>query len=308
MHRRSLLALPGLLLAARAAQAQAQTQAPFAVTASFSILADMARVIGGDRVAVRSIVGPDADAHEFQPKPSDAVALREAGLIIRNGLGFEPWLDRMLSAAGGSPRVAVATDGITPRMMEDDGHGHGHSHGAKVPDPHAWQDLRNGRIYVRNLATALAAADPAGAESYKANAAAYAARLADLDAWVRAQIATVPAAKRKVVTSHDAFGYFGAAYGVTLLAPQGISTDSEASAADVAKLIRQMRREKITAAFVENMTNPATLDRLAREAGAKVSGKLYADALSGPDGTAPTYEAMFRSNIALLVPAMKGEG
>jgi zinc/manganese transport system substrate-binding protein len=198
-------------------------------------------------------------------------------------------------------------------------HSHGHSHGGGaerrqshsvgprlVPDPHAWQDLRHGSRYVRVIAAGLAEADPAGAAEYAAGAERYVARLADLDARVRADIAAVPEARRKVVTSHDAFGYFGAAYGITFVAPQGISTEAEPSAAAVAALIRQVRAEGITAVFLENMGNPATLQRLAREAGVTVRGQLYADALSPPDGPAPTYEAMFRHNLSLLVPAMRG--
>jgi zinc/manganese transport system substrate-binding protein len=325
MRRRSLLAIallaPPALARPAAAQAAplpaAAQAAPLPVVASFSILADLCRQLGGDRVAVRAIVGPDADAHEFQPRPSDATALRGAALVVCNGLGFEPWLDRMLRAAGGSPTLVTASDGVPPRQMQAENHDHGggverrrlHAVGPRmVPDPHAWQDLRFGQAYCRNIAAGLAAADPAGAAIYRANAEAYLARLATLDAWVRAQIATVPAARRKFVTSHDAFHYFGAAYGIEVLAPQGISTESAPSAADVAALIRQLRAEGVTAAFVENMTNPATLSQLAREAGVKIGGRLYADALSPPDGPAPSYEAMFRHNLSLLVPAMRGEG
>jgi zinc/manganese transport system substrate-binding protein len=210
----------------------------------------------------------------------------------------------------------VATAGITPRMMaaHAHGHSHGHSHapaaqgGAprQVPDPHAWQDLRHGITYVRNITAGLVGADAPNAAAYEAATAAYIARLEALDAWVRAEIAAVPEARRKVVTSHDAFGYFGAAYGITFLAPQGVSTSAEPSAADVARLIRLMREQSITAVFMENMANPATLQRLAREAGATVRGRLYADALSEPTGPAPSYEAMFRHNVGLLVPAMRG--
>lgn len=311
MQRRALL---GLALATpflgRAAQAQAPAQdqaAPLPVVASFSILGDMLRQIGGAAVAVRSIAGPDVDAHSFQPRPSDAQALREAKLLLRNGLGFDGWVDRLARSAGYAGPVATATEGVTPRRMEEaggHGHGHGHSHGSQ--DPHAWQDLRNGQIYARNIGEALAQADPARAGSFRAAAAAYAARLAELDAWVRQQIATVPEARRKVVTSHDAFGYFAAAYGVRFLAPQGVSTESEPSAAQVARLIRTLKQENITALFLENMANPATLNRLAAEAGVTVRGRLYADALSAADGPAPTYEAMLRHNVGLLVPAMRG--
>jgi zinc/manganese transport system substrate-binding protein len=177
-----------------------------------------------------------------------------------------------------------------------------------VPDPHAWQDPRLGAVYARNIGRGLAGADPAGAEAHQAAAAAYAARLEALHEWVRAQVAAVPEARRKIVTSHDAFGYFGAAFGIRFLAPQGVSTEGEPSAQQVANLIRQIRAEGITAVFMENMSNPATLERLAREAGVRVRGRLYADALSEPAGPAPTYEAMFRHNVGLIVPAMRGDG
>jgi zinc/manganese transport system substrate-binding protein len=307
MQRRALLALSlATPLLGRAALAQA---APLPVVASFSILGDMVKQVGGDRVAVRTIAGPDVDAHSFQPRPSDAEAMRQARLVVRNGLGFDTWLDRLVRSSGYRGVVATASEGITPRAMADDhshspGHSHGHDHGAQ--DPHAWQDLRNGQAYIRNIAAALAQADAAGADIYRANAEAYLARLAALDAWVREQVGSVPEARRRVVTSHDAFGYFGAAYGVEFLAPQGISTESEPSAAQVARLIRLLKQQNISAVFLENMANPATLQRLAAEAKVTVKGRLYADALSTPSGPVPTYEAMFRHNVGLLVPAMKG--
>jgi zinc/manganese transport system substrate-binding protein len=311
MRRRALLALP-LLAAPAVARAQS---APLAVVASFTILADMARQVGGSRVAVTAIVGPDVDSHVFQARPSHAEALRNAPLVLRNGLGFEPWLDRLLGAAGPRGQLVTATDGITPRVLEG---GHNHDHGGpgrrqqhhvgarRVPDPHAWQDLRLAATYLRNIEAGLAAADPAGAAEYRIRAAAFAARLQTLDAWVRDQVATVPEARRKVITNHDAFGYFGAGYGVRFLAPQGLSTHGEPSAGDIAGLIRQVRAESISAVFLENATNPAILERLAREAGVRVQGRLYADALSAEGGPAATYEAMFRHNLGLLVPAMRG--
>jgi zinc/manganese transport system substrate-binding protein len=324
MPSRRLLvaALPWTLLAARGDAAPAAGTpaegAALRVVASFSILGDMVRWIGAPRVDLRVIVGPDRDAHAFQPRPSDLEALRGDPPVVRNGLGFEPWLDRLLRAAGHRGPLVTATAGITPRALDAAGHHRPHRHGGaeprrqhavppgRAPDPHAWQDLRLGQSYARNIAAGLIAADPAGAELYRANAEAYVARLGALDAWVRTQIATVPAARRKVVTDHEAFGYFGAAYGVRFLAPQGVSTAAEPSAAEVARLIRQIRAEGITAVFLENMGNPATLERLAREAGVRIAGRLYADALSPPEGPAPTYEAMFRHNVALLVPAMRG--
>jgi zinc/manganese transport system substrate-binding protein len=313
MLRRTVLFAPSLLLI-RPAQAQPR----LSVVASFSILADMTRQIGGERIALRSIAGPDQDAHGFQPKPSDAAALTNAALVIRNGLGFEGWLDRMIRSSGFKGALVTATDGITPRMMQAHHH-HGHDHGGagrrhnhsvgprQVPDPHAWQDLGLAQHYIRNITAGLIAADSAGEATYRRNAEAYAARLTALDQWVRAEIAKVPEARRKIVTSHDAFGYFGEAYGVRFLAPQGVSTEAEPSAAEVGRLIRQIKAENITALFMENMSNPATLQRIAQEAGVRVRGRLYADALSVESGPAPTYEAMFRHNVSLMVPAMLGD-
>ena len=310
MLRRTLLCSPALLLV-RPALAQ---QRP-SVVASFSILADMTRQIGGDRIALRAIAGADVDAHGFQPKPSDAAALTNAAIVIRNGLGFEGWLDRMIRSSGFKGRLVTTTEGITPRMMEAHGHDHGgagrrqnHSVGPRqVPDPHAWQDEGLAQNYIRNITAGLIAAEPGNEAVYRRDAEAYAARLAALDQWVRAEIAKVPAARRKIVTSHDSFGYFGDAYGVRFLAPQGVSTEAEPSAAEVGRLIRQIRAENITALFMENMANPATLQRIAQETGLRVRGRLYADALSTETGPAPTYEAMFRHNLSLIVPAMRGD-
>ena len=318
MLRRSLLAMPALLLpvAAQAQRGQAAPQPaearPLPVVASFTILADIARQVGGERVAVRAIAGPDADAHHFQPRPSAAAALRGAAVVIRNGLGFDGWMDRMTRSANWRGPTVTATEGIAPRMVEGGhSHGHGHSHGRAgrpAPDPHCWQDLAHGRSYARTIAAGLAAADPQGAAHYAERAAAYDARLAALDAEVRAAIATVPETRRIVVTSHDAFGYFEIAYGVRFLAPAGVSTTAEPSAQQVARLIRLIRERNVTALFMENMSNPATLRRIAAETGVAIGGRLYADSLSGPDGPTPSYEAMFRHNLALLVPAMRGGG
>lgn len=293
MLRRSLLAATALPLTGRA-------QSALPAVASFSILGDMLREVGGERVMAQVIVGPDTDAHHFQPRPSHAEALRRARLAVRNGAGFDGWFDRLLSSTRFAGVTVTATEGLTLRPAS------GHSHGGQ--DPHAWQDVRLAIRYVRNIEAGLIRADAEGAETYHARASAYVARLEALDAWIREQVATVPEARRVVVTNHDAFGYFGAAYGLRFRAPQGMATNAEPSAQQVAALIRMIRAEGITAVFLENIGNSATLRRLAEEAGVRVRGRLFTDALSAPDGPAPTYEAMMRANVGLLVPAMRGEG
>ena len=279
--------------------------------ASFSILGDMVSRVGGDRVAVTTIVGPNADSHIYTPKPSDAAAVAGADIFFVNGLGFEGWMDRFVEATGYTGALVVASDGVAAHAMEEehedhDGHGEheGHDHGAT--DPHAWQSLLNGVLYVQNIARGLCTVDADGCATYTANAQAYAAELTALDATVREQLEAVPAERRKVITTHDAFGYFSDAYGVTFLAPEGISTDAEPSAADVARLIIQIKSEGVRALFIENMSDPRLIQQIADETGVTLGGELYADALSQPDGPAPTYLDMFRHNVGLLVPAMEG--
>ena len=287
--------LAAALLVGTAAGARA---ADIDAVASFSILADMVAHIGGEHVAVTALIGRDADAHAYQPTPGDAAAVAGADIVFVNGLGFEGWLDRLVGAAEYEGPVVTASTGVATGVMEEDG--------APVTDPHAWQDLANGDIYVRNIAAGLCTVDASGCPYYTAKAEAYGARIAALDAEVAAAIAAVPEAQRRVITSHDAFGYLGRRYGVEFVAPQGISTDSEASAADVARLIDQIRADGITALFIENMSDPRLLAQIAAETGAKVGGTLYSDALSSADGPASTYLEMFRHNADLLVPAMLG--
>lgn len=293
----------GLLAGALPARAQDTLK----LVASFSILADMAREVGGERVQVQALVGPDGDAHVFQPTPADARAVSEAAVLLVNGLGFEGWLDRLQRSAGFKGRLVVASTGVTPMTMEDHdhGHGHGHSHGKKkaaqpVSDPHAWQDLANGQIYVDNIARGLAAADPAGTAYYAQRADAYKQRLSQLDARLRAEFGAIPQAKRRAIISHDAFGYLGRAYGIEFIAAAGVSTGSEPSARQIAALIAQIRKEKVKALFVENMSNPRLIEQIGRDAGATPGGTLYSDALSPPGGPADTYIKMFEHNAATL--------
>ena len=303
-NRRVLLALGlGLL----AAPAWADGKLP--VVASFSILGDMTQRVGGERIAVTTLVGPDGDAHVYEPGPADAKAVAAARVLVVNGLGFEGWMDRLEQAAGFKGVEAVASAGVAPLSMAEadeaghDDHEHDHGHGGV--DPHAWQNVANAQAYVRNIAAALERADPEGAAVYRANAQAYLAELEALDAEIRAAMTAIPAPQRVLVTSHDAFGYFAAAYGVTVLAPQGMSTESEASAADVAGLIRQIRADGVRAVFVENITNPRLLEQVSRETDAAIGGVLFSDALSPPGGPAATYVEMMRHNAWTIASALQ---
>jgi len=295
MFRRFLLTAAPLL-----AVAPALAQSRIKVVATFSILGDLVSEIGGERVELSTLVGPDTDAHTYQPRPTDARTLAAAQAMVSNGLGFEGWIERLAKAAPIKGRSIVASKGV-PTIAAGPAHGHSHAHG---PDPHCWQDVACARRYVANIALGLAEADPANAASYKERAAIYDRRLADLDQWVKAEIGKVPAAQRKAITGHDSFRYFSQAYGVQFMAPRGYNTESEPSAKDVAALIRQVREQKIKALFVENMTNPGMVEQIARESGAVVGPRLYSDALSKPGGPAATYEAMMRHNVTALVAGM----
>ena len=322
------------------------------VTASFSVLGDMVAQIGGDRIDLTVLVGPDADAHMFQPAPADARAISDAGLVVMNGLGFEGWMPRLIEAAGyKGPMIEAAAD-IDPIASGDDhkdhaqhsdahddhkheGHkhdehkhdehkhaehkhddhkhddhahddhkagAHEHDHGAF--DPHAWQDVRNAMAYARTIAAGLELADPGGAETYRANLATWLAELEALDAEIRALVDTIPADRRRVVTAHASFEYFARSYGIEFLSIQGMSTESEASARDVANLIRQIKDQNISAIFVENVSDDRLLQQVTAETGAVIGGTLFSDALSMLVGPAPSYTAMMRHNAQQLVAAL----
>ncbi|KIU51280.1 MULTISPECIES: metal ABC transporter substrate-binding protein [Bradyrhizobium] len=262
------------------------------VVASFSILADMVRNVGGDRVDVTALVGPDGDAHVYAPTPADAKKVADARLLVINGLGFEGWMPRLLQASGSKAPVIVATKAIMPRKMG------GHD------DPHAWQSVANAKIYVVNIRDGLIAVAPDQAAIIKANADAYLAKLEVLDRELHEAVAKIPEARRKVISTHGAFGYFADAYGVTFFSPLSVSTDAEPSARDIAAIIAQIRDAKIPAVFLENITDPRLIQRIAAETGAKVGGTLYSDSLTGEKGPAPTYIDMVRHNIKALTSAL----
>ena len=310
MHRFSrrlfLAALATLATLAVAATSPSWAADKLRVVATFTVLGDMVKNVGGEHVTLTTLVGPDGDAHVYEPTPADARALAEADLVLVNGLGFEGWIDRLVKASGYKGPVVVASEGIALLRVEEEDHGHGHGHGHHDEgefDPHAWQDLVNGRLYVINIARALAAADTARAEDYRRRAEAYDLKLVTLDRDIRSRLEDIPAERRKVITSHDAFQYFGRAYGIGFHAPVGLSTEDEPSAGEVAALIRQMRDEGIRTLFVDNITDARLVQQLAREAEAVIGGTLYSDSLSGADGPASTYLDMFRHNANEIVKA-----
>ena len=303
--RTLLTCIAVVLLLTLAAAASDSTDRPIRAVATFSILGDMVSRIGGEHVAVTSLVGPGGDAHVYSPTPSAARAVSEAHVLVVNGLHFEGWLDRLIEASDFSGVRVVVTAGIQPIIVEDadgDGDDHDHDHGAT--DPHAWQSLGHAVVYVDNIAAALAKADPDNASTFYRNRAAYVAEIEALDAEIRGMFAELPPGSRTIVTSHDAFQYFGRDYGLTFLAPQGLSTASEASAREVARLIELIRDQGIRAVFPENVADPRLLERIADETDATIGGKLYPGALSDLDGPAPTYLDMMRHNARTLMQAL----
>jgi zinc/manganese transport system substrate-binding protein len=289
---------------------------PLKVVASFSIIGDFAQNVGGDRIALTTLVGPNGDAHVYEPKPADAVATADADVVLVNGLHVEGFLQRLVEASATKATVVELTKGVETLATTEEEHEQegeeaheaeaqeGQDHGAI--DPHAFQSIANAKIYVKNIAGAFCSADSAGCDIYKGNAEAYTEKLDALESEVKAAVASIPQDKRTVITSHDAFGYFQHEYGLTFLAPEGISTDAEASAADVAKLIEQVRHDKASAIFVENITNQRLIEQIASETGLKIGGTLYSDALSDANGLAGTYIDMMRNNIGAIKGAILG--
>jgi zinc/manganese transport system substrate-binding protein len=288
--RRFQLLLFCLALAVSAPAAHAQDR--LNVVASFSILGDLAGNVGGDRVSVTTLVGPNGDVHVYTPAPADAQKVANARLLIINGLGLEGWLPRLLQASGSKAPIITATKGVAPLENGSD------------TDPHAWQSVVNAKTYVANISDALIAADPADAQVFRANAQAYLTKLDALDREVRAAVARIPQNRRKVISTHNAFGYFAAAYGIEFIAPEGVSTESEPSARDIGGIIGQIKSSKIPAVFLENISDPRLMRRISAETGAKIGGTLYSDSLTGENGEAPTYIDMVRHNIKTLTSAL----
>jgi zinc/manganese transport system substrate-binding protein len=269
------------------------------VVATFSILGDFVKNVGGSRIALTTLVGPDGDAHVYSATPMDAKNVAAAKIVFTNGLGFEGWMERLIKASGTKAPIVVATKAIRARKMAG-----GHGHDYDELDPHAWQSVANAKIYVANILEALIKADPVGKGEYEANAKAYLDKLDALEKEIRDTLARIPAAKRKVISSHDAFGYFKAAYGIDFIAPQGVSTETDASAQDVARIIRQIKAQKIPAVFLENVSDARLVKRIADETGARIGGTLFSDALSDSKGPAASYIDMMRHNLRQFADAL----
>ena len=274
------------------------------IIASFSILADITQKIGGDFVDVVSLVDPNADLHQFEPRPTDIKRLLEADIVIVNGLGFEPWLGRLNLATKTAPMQIIASQGVMPLALDRHDHTHTGANDTGPVDPHAWQDVSNVRLYAKNIAAALITRDPDHRARYLENLADYDAALETLDRDIRGALSTIPPEKRKIVTTHDAFGYFEKAYGLAMIAPLGVGSEAQPSAKDVAGIIRQIRDEAIPAIFLETAIDPRLAEQLAAETGVKIGGTLYADTLSQKNGPAGTYIAMMETNIRTLTAAL----
>ncbi|MGO4388213.1 metal ABC transporter substrate-binding protein [Microvirga sp. 2YAF29] len=302
LTRRTALSLLAGSLALGTSLLPAMAQAPekMKVVATFSILGNLVRNVGGDRVEVISLVGPNGDGHVYSPTPADARRLTESKVVFSNGLKFEGWIDRLVKSSGTKATRVEVSKGI--KALEEEEHGHGHDHGSL--DPHAWQSIGNAKIYVANIRDALIATDAPGKAAYEANATAYLGKLNALEAELKDLVARIPQERRRIITSHDAFRYFEAAYGIDFVSPQGVSTDSEASAKDVARIIQQIKREKISAVFVENVSDARLMERIAKETGAKIGERIYSDALSDANGPAGTYIDMMRHNIRAFSAAL----
>jgi len=292
MKRTGLILALALGLVAQGAMAKTVN-----VVASFSILGDITQQIGGDHIKVTTLVGPDGDPHTFEPSAKDSALLNSADVVVVNGLGLEGWLDRLVKASGFKGQLVVASTGVATHTLEEDG--------ATVTDPHAWNSAANGALYAKNILAALVKADPADEAALNASGQRYIDQLNKLDSWAKERFSAVPQAKRKVLTSHDAFGYFARAYGVDFMAPQGISSESEASAAQVASLIKQIKADGVKVWFMENQLDPRLVKQIASATGAQPGGELYPEALSAKGGVADTYQKAFRHNVDTIYNSMK---
>lgn len=272
------------------------SERPLVVT-SASIFADMAQVISGDLVAVASVVPIGGDPHTYEPTPSDVQLIARANLILINGLTFEGWINEMIENSGTRASVALITEGLEAIASEEY---------QNSSDPHAWMSAKNGLTYVANIRDALIRLDPANAEIYRFNAGLYSLQLKDLDLYIQAQIARIPEYKRLLITSHDAFRYYGRQYGIQVEATLGTSTDAEVRTQDVARLTQLIRERQVPAIFVESTVNPKLIRQIASDQNVQIGGSLYADSLGEPGGVADTYLKMLQHNTDVIVAGLLG--
>jgi zinc/manganese transport system substrate-binding protein len=275
------------------------------VVATFSVIGDMVANIAGDHVDLTTIVGPDGDTEEYEPTAGDVPKMAGARLLFMNGLNddFEPWLDQLSKQAKFAGTKVIVTRGVKA-LTADDEHPNGGKPKAVILDQHAWMNPRNGLIYVRNITDALVRADPANADDYRTRSAAYTQELRALDGWAHAEMDAVPVAKRRALASHDSLQYFANAFGITMISVNGWTNKSEPSAADLARLTDQIRREHVKALFLDSITDPKAMERISKETGAVIGGTLFGDALSGPDGEAGTYIALIRHDVTTVKAGM----
>jgi zinc/manganese transport system substrate-binding protein len=275
------------------------------VVATFSVIGDMVTNVAGDLVDLITLIGPDGDIEVYEPTPADIPKLAGARVLFMNGLNdeFEPWLPNLMAQAKFAGTKVIVTRGVKALSAEDE-HPMGGKPKAVVLDQHAWMNPRNGIIYVKNVTDALARIDPANADTYRTRAASYTQQLKDLDNWAHAEMNAVPAAKRRVLASHDSLQYLATAFGITMISVNGWTNKSEPSAADLARLTDQIRREHVKALFLDSITDPRAMERISKETGAAIGGTLYGDALSKPDGEAGTYIDMIRHDISTLKAGM----
>ncbi|ENN91403.1 metal ABC transporter solute-binding protein, Zn/Mn family [Bartonella schoenbuchensis] len=306
MHTRvKQFALLGLILFFPFLSSSATANNKIKVVASFSILADLVENVGGDHISMTTLVGPNASIHTYEPTPRDVKVLRDAHIIFVNGLHLEDSINRLIAASDTKALLIEASANIPALTLKDQEHGTKHHHHHNSIDPHAWQAISNVKIYIKNIAVAFCTIDHQSCESYNKNADAYLQKLDTLQTAITTQIATIPQDKRIIITSHDAFNYFAHEYDFTILAPQSISTETEATAADVASLIKQIKANKASALFVENISNPRLIEQIAKETNLKIGGTLYSDALSEKNGPAATYLSMMQYNVNTIINAIQ---
>jgi zinc/manganese transport system substrate-binding protein len=275
------------------------------VIATFSVIADMVANVAGDHVDLTTIVGPDGDIEMYEPSAGDVPKVAKARILFMNGLNdeFEPWLDSLLKQARFSGTKVVVSRGVKA-LSTDDEHPVGGRPKATMLDQHAWLDPRNGIIYVKNISDALARIDPANAEDYRGRAGAYTQQLRALDTWAHAEMNAVPAAKRRMLASHDSLQYLANGFAITMISVNGWTNKSEPSAADLARLTDQIRREHVKALFLDSITDPRAMERISKETGAVIGGTLYGDALSQSGGEAATYIEMIRHDVVTMKAGM----